>query len=114
MFPVEKGVRQGCIGSPSLTNLYTENMRQEVLEPLEPGEAFEFEGRFDLFSVGALEPDRYADDSVLLLNFKDGLRSYLNRLNVVSKKYGLQINAAKTKVMVIEMRTYKKLGQRIS
>ena len=48
----------------SLFNFYTENIRREVLKPLELGE---FEGQFDLFSiVGILEPDiRYADDSVL-------------------------------------------------
>ena len=59
-----------------------------MLQPLEPGEeAFEFEGQFDFFSiVGTLEPDlRYADDSVILSNSKDGLQSYLNLLYVVSK-----------------------------
>ena len=36
-------------------NLYTENIRREVLEPLVLGEeALEFEGRFDLFSIGGI------------------------------------------------------------
>ena len=57
----------------SLFNLYTENIRREVLEPLEPGES---QGQFDLFSIiSTLEPDlRYADDSVLLSNSKDGFQ----------------------------------------
>ena len=62
-----------------------------MLKPFEPGE---FEGQIDLFSiVGTLEPElRYSNDSVLLSNSKDGLRSSLNLLYVVSKKYNLQIN----------------------
>ena len=47
-FFVEKSVRQDCIGSPSFFNLFTENIRRKVLEPLEPGE---FEGQFDSFSI---------------------------------------------------------------
>ena len=85
----------------SFFNLYTENIRQEVLEPLESGEeALEFDGQFDLFSIiGTLEPNLgYADDSVLLLNFKDGFRSYLKLLYVVSKNIVRRLTPLKLKL----------------
>ena len=42
---------------------------------------------------------RFADDIVLLAGSMDDLRTMLQELNSAAKSYGLQMNAAKTKIM---------------
>ena len=44
---------------------------------------------------------RYADDTLLIANTLKGLQQLLNRTTVVSEEYGLKLNVAKTKYMVI-------------
>lgn len=45
---------------------------------------------------------RYADDTVVLAASKEELQYIMDRLNTVSGKYGLQLNKAKTKVMIVD------------
>ena len=42
---------------------------------------------------------RFADDIVLLAGSMDDLKTMLQELNSAAKSYGLQMNAAKTKIM---------------
>ena len=90
-FNIEKGVRQGCILSPHLFSMYTEQiMRQSELED----EGVKISGE----KISNL---RYADDTALLANSYDSMCNILNKVNDAGERSGLKLNAKKTKVMHI-------------
>ena len=90
-FSIRRGVRQGCIISPILFNLYSEFMIREALEGLK---GIQFGGQ----NVTNL---RYADDAVLIADSRKKLQRMLNKLNAKCKTYGMAMNVKKTKVMVM-------------
>ena len=80
-FQMGKGVRQGCILSPCLFNLYTEYiMRNAGLEEAQTG--IKIAGR----NIKYL---RYADDTILMVESKEELQSLLMKVKVESEKVGL-------------------------
>ena len=91
-FDVEKGVRQGCILSPHLFNIYSEQIMRNALE--------DFTGSV---SVGGKKITnlRYADDVVLIAGSMNELQELVNRVRVASFQFGLALNASKTKVIKI-------------
>ena len=91
-FEIGQGVRQGCILSPSLFNLYAEYIMRQVLAGWTGG-----------LSIGGrqLNNMRYADDTTLLANSLAELRTLLQRVKTESEAMGLRLNVAKTKFMVI-------------
>ena len=92
-FPFEQGVRQGCIVSPLLFNACGETIMRQVEETLDERPGSVIGGR----SIWNL---RYADDSTLLARSKQELEKQAVELEKCSHSFGLQINAAKTHVMV--------------
>ena len=88
---IKSGVRQGCIISPILFNLYSEFM---IAEALEHESRIEFKG----INVTNL---RYANDAVLVANSRKKLQKMLDKLNVSCKIYGMAFNVKKTKVMIV-------------
>ena len=89
-FRVRRGVRQGCVLSPNLFNILAERVMREALEEYEGG--VHIGGR-------RMTNLRYADDIVLLTSSEEELQTMVERLDRSGRKYGLQINREKTKVM---------------
>ena len=88
----EKKVPQGCILSPCLFNLYAEYiMRNAGLEETQVG--IKIAGR-NINNV------RYADDTTLMAESEEELKSLLKKVKVESEKVGLKLNIQKTKIMV--------------
>ena len=90
-FPIGKGVRQGCILSPCLFNLYAEYiMRNDGLEEAQAGIKI---ARRNINNL------RYADDTTLIAEREDELKSFLMKVKEQSEKVGLKLNIQKTKIM---------------
>ena len=89
-FQIGKGVRQGCISSPCLLNLYAEYiMRNSGLEEAQAG--IKIAGR----NINNL---RYADDTTLMAEKEEDLKSLL-MMKEESEKVGLKLNIQKSKIM---------------
>ena len=89
-FHIGKGVRQGCILSPCLFNLYAEYiMRNAGLEEAEAG--IKIVGR----NINYL---RYADDTTLMAESEE-LKSLLMKVKEENENVGLKLNIQKTKIM---------------
>ena len=83
-FQIGKGVCQGCILSPCLFNFYTEYiMRSAGLE--EPQAVIKIAGR----NINNL---RYADDTTLMAESEEDLKSLLMKVKEESEKVGLKLN----------------------
>ena len=90
-FQIGKGVRQGCILSPWLFNLYAEYiMRNTGLEETQAG--IKIAGR----NINNL---RYADDTTLMAESAEELKSLLMKVKEESEKVGLKLNIKKTKII---------------
>ena len=86
-----KGVRQGCILSLCLFNLYTEYiMRNTGLEEAQAG--IKIAGR----NINNL---RYAGDTTLMAESEEELKSLLMKVKEESEKVGLKLNIQKMKIM---------------
>ena len=95
-----QGVKQGCILSPLLFNIFLSDFQKDIEkeenEPVEitPGNP-----------LGCI---LWADDILLLSKSELGLSNMLNTLNTYTEKNGMSINLDKTKVM-----TFNKNGRHI-
>ena len=90
-FQIGKGVRQGCILSPCLFNLYAEyGMRNVGLEEAPAGIKI---ARRNINNL------RYADDTTLMAESEEELKSPLVKVKEESEKVGLRLNIEKTKTM---------------
>ena len=82
-FQIGKGVRQGCILPPCLFNLYAEYIMRNVgLEEAQRWTGIKIAGR----NINNL---RYADDTTLLAECEEELKSLLIKVNEESEKVGL-------------------------
>ena len=89
-FQIGNGVRQGCISSPCLFNFYAEYiMRNAGLDEAQAG--IKIAGR----NISNL---RYADDSTLMAESAEELKSLLMKVKE-SEKASLKLNIQKTKIM---------------
>ena len=90
-FQIGKGVSQGCILSSCLFNLHAEYiMRNAGLEEAQAG--IKIAGR----NINNL---RHADDTTLMAESEEELKSLLMKVKEESEKVGLKLNIQKTKIM---------------
>ena len=92
-FQIGKGVRvrQGCILSPYLFNFYAEYiMRHSRLDEAQAGIQI---ARRDIKNL------RYTDDTTLMAESGEVLKSLLIKVREESEKVGLKLNGQKTKIM---------------
>ena len=88
-FLIGKGVCQGCILSPYLFNLHAEYiMRNASLEEAQAG--IKSSGRY-------ISNLRYADDTTLMAESEEELKSLLMKMKEESEEVGLKLNIQKTK-----------------
>ena len=91
-FQIGKGVHQGCILSPCLFNFHAEHIMQNA--------------RLDEAQAGIKIAKRninnlsYADDTTLIAESKEELKSLLMKVKEESEKAGLKLNIQKTKLVV--------------
>ena len=84
-------VHQGCILSPSLFNLYAEYIiRNAGLDEAQAGIKIAWRNINNI---------RYADDTTLMAESKEKLKSLLMKVKEESEKVGLKLNIQKTKIM---------------
>ena len=90
-FQIGKGVRQGCILSPFLFNLYEEYpMRNAGLDEAQAGIKI---ARRNINNL------RYADDTTLMAESEEELKSLLMRVKEESENVSLKLNIQKTKIV---------------
>ena len=90
-FQIGKGVHQGCILSPCLFSLYAEYIIWNArLDEAQAG--IKIAGR----NISNL---RYADDTTLMAESKEELKSFLMKVKEENEKAGLKLNIQKTKIM---------------
>ena len=88
---IGKQVRQGCVLSPCLFNLYAECiMRNAGLEEAQAGIKI---ARRNINNL------TYADDTTLMAESEEELKSLLMKVKEESEKVGLKLNIQKMKIM---------------
>ena len=90
-FQIGKGVCQGCILSPCLFNFYAEYIMGNA--GLEEAQAVIKVARRNISNL------RYADDTTLLAESEEELKSLLMKVKEESEKVDLKLNIQKTKIM---------------
>ena len=90
-FQIRKGVRQGCILSPCLFSFYAEYIMQNArLDEAQSG--IKIDGR-------NIDNLRYEDDTTLMAESEEELKSLLMKVKEESEKAGLEFNIRKTRIM---------------
>ena len=90
-FKIGEGVHQGCILSPCLSNLYAEYIIRNIrLDEAQAG--IKIAGR----NINNL---RYADDTMLMAESEEELKSLLMKAKEKNEKAGLKLNIKKMKIM---------------
>ena len=91
-FSAYRGVRQGCVLSPLLFNIYVNDLPKSFNESCSPVQ-------LENLKINCL---MYADDIILLSESEEGLKQCLNNLSLYNRKWCLNINETKTKIITFQ------------
>lgn len=95
MFEVGVGLRQGCVMSPWLFNLFLDSVVSDM-DGSGKGTNINLNG--SNWEVSVL---LFADNTLLIADSKEKLRDFVNQFENICQEKGLKINPAKSKVMKI-------------
>ena len=96
-FQIREGVHQGYILSPCLFNFYAEYIMQNAR--LDEAQAEIKIARRNINNLCRCQLIRYANDTTLMAESYEELKSLLKRVKEESEKVGLKLNIQKTKIM---------------
>ena len=91
-FPIRTGLRQGCVMSPSLFNIYMDAMMRKVTEGAAGGVMVGQERVVDL---------DFADDVALLADSWLVMVAMVLKMEEVTQKFGINISARKSELLYI-------------
>ena len=91
-FPITQGVRQGCVMSPWLFNVFMDKIVREGMEKFVGGV------KMSTTEVGVV---LFADDVMLLTERKEDMEANLRELKKAMNNWGMKIHWGKTKVMMV-------------
>ena len=95
-FPQSRGVRQGCSLSPTLFNIYIDELTKMLEQSTAPGITL---------TNTEVKCLLFADDLLLLSPTKEGLQQQLDLLHKFSQTWALTVNLTKTKIMIFQKRS---------
>lgn len=98
-FSYSRGVRQGCILSPLLFNIYINELPNLFTETASDP--------FILPNGTKLSSLLYADDLIILSRSKHGLQNCLNQLHNWCNRWMMEVNLKKTNIMIFQKTTSK-------
>ena len=101
VFQIGKGVYQGCILSPCLFNLCAEYIMQNA--KLDEAQAGIKIARRNINNI------RYAEDTTLMAESEEELKSLLIKVKEESEKVGLKLNIQKNKIIASSPITSQKI-----
>ena len=91
-FPLQMGVRQGCLISPRLFIIFINELEKELKNSNCRG--------ISLASAVGIFLIMYADDIALIAETSSGLQRKLKALESFCQKWGMEVNLVKTKVII--------------
>lgn len=109
-FPIDNGVKQGCVLAPTLFAIFFSMMLREVKEDLNEGIYVRFRtdgstfylhrllARAKTLEVVVLEL-LFSDDCALLVHIEEALQVIVNLFSQATKAFGLTITLKKTEVL---------------
>jgi exonuclease III len=97
-FNSKNGVKQGCNLSPTLSNIYQNDLHEIFDSNCSPV-------AINGFSLNSLS---WADDLVLFSQSMEGLQNCMNKLQEYCNKWGLTINVEKSKFMIMSLGSIRK------
>ena len=92
VFKIERGVRQGCVMSPWLFNIFMDKCMKETCKGM----------KGVMFGNVNLRVLLYADDAVVFAESASDLQVSLDRMNERMERMDLKMNVGKTKVVVFD------------
>ena len=109
-FPIENGVKQGCVLAPTLFAVFFSMMLREAKEDLHEGVYIRFRTNGSVFNLRRLLSRTktleqlildllFADDCALLAHTEDALQTVVNRFAKAATAFGLTISLKKTEVL---------------